>query len=134
MFYFRNDISQISVFTVESVDDPETPTICHIVDGVVARLVQPAVDPSHPRTVSHLVFGTVRVAVAILVVTQLMLVVVRVVVRVVVVLGVVLVVGLTSCQPVAPVGEPGQGGVLGVREAQQTAGQTEAETSSHQEY
>ena len=54
MFYFRNDISQISVFTVESVDDPETPTICHIVDGVVARLVQPAVGPSHPRTVSHL--------------------------------------------------------------------------------
>ena len=60
--------------------------------------------------------------------------VVRVVVRVVVVLGVVLVVGLAPCQPVAPVGEPGQGGVLGVREAQQTAGQTEAETSSHQEY
>ena len=54
MFYFRNDISQISVFTVESVDDPETPTIRHVVDGVVARLVQPAVGPSHPRTVSHL--------------------------------------------------------------------------------
>ena len=67
--------------------------------------------------------------------------VVRVVVRVVVVLGVVLVVGLAPCQPVAPVGrarlvvgEPGQGGVLGVREAKQTAGQTEAQTSSHQEY
>ena len=37
-----------------SVNDPEPPVVRHVVDSVVAGLVQPAVGPSHSGTVFHL--------------------------------------------------------------------------------